>query len=91
MNICYRISGEGLEDEFVKLAAKQGMTGLKGHRSVGGIRISNCKDPCLIFLVEWGWSNYSLQITLSLKREQISWRRTSGSLQRATRHRYNCF
>ncbi|KAI5851313.1 pyridoxal phosphate-dependent transferase [Morchella snyderi] len=41
MNICYRISGEGLEDEFVKLAAKQGMTGLKGHRSVGGIRISN--------------------------------------------------
>ncbi|RPB14765.1 phosphoserine aminotransferase [Morchella conica CCBAS932] len=41
MNICYRISGEGLEDEFVKLATKQGMTGLKGHRSVGGIRISN--------------------------------------------------
>lgn len=41
MNICYRIAGEGLEEEFVKLAVKKGMTGLKGHRSVGGIRISN--------------------------------------------------
>lgn len=44
MNICVRISGEGLEKEFVALAEAQGITGLKGHRSVGGIRISNCKN-----------------------------------------------
>lgn len=47
MNICVRIAGEGLENEFVTLAEAQGMTGLKGHRSVGGIRISNCRSSHL--------------------------------------------
>ena len=40
MNIVFRLPSEELEDKFVKEAAKQGMTGLKGHRSVGGIRAS---------------------------------------------------
>lgn len=44
MNICVRIAGEGLEKEFIALAEAQGITGLKGHRSVGGIRISNCRN-----------------------------------------------
>jgi phosphoserine aminotransferase len=43
MNICFRIEGEGLEGKFVKGGEERGLLGLKGHRSVGGIRISNCK------------------------------------------------
>lgn len=45
MNICLRISGGDAEREeaFLKGAKDRGLLGLKGHRSVGGIRISNCK------------------------------------------------
>lgn len=41
MNICFRIPG-GDEAEFLKGAEGKGLFGLKGHRSVGGIRISSC-------------------------------------------------
>lgn len=40
MNVVYRLPSEELEAQFVKEAAAQGLTGLKGHRSVGGIRAS---------------------------------------------------
>jgi phosphoserine aminotransferase len=40
MNVTYRLPSEELTDEFVKSAAKQGMVGLKGYRTVGGIRAS---------------------------------------------------
>ena len=42
MNICFRV-GEGPEAEkrFLEGAEKLNLQGLKGHRSVGGIRISN--------------------------------------------------
>lgn len=40
MNITFRLPSEELEAEFVKQAAKQDLKGLKGHRSVGGIRAS---------------------------------------------------
>ena len=40
MNITFRLPGEQLEETFVKEASKLGMKGLKGHRSVGGIRAS---------------------------------------------------
>ena len=40
MNIVFRLPTEALEDQFVKEATKEGMIGLKGHRSVGGIRAS---------------------------------------------------
>ena len=40
MNITYRLPSEELTDEFVKTAAKNGMVGLKGYRTVGGIRAS---------------------------------------------------
>jgi len=40
MNITFRLPSEALEETFVKEASKQGMKGLKGHRSVGGIRAS---------------------------------------------------
>jgi phosphoserine aminotransferase len=40
MNVSYRLPSEELEAKFVGEAKKQGMDGLKGHRSVGGIRAS---------------------------------------------------
>ncbi|MBM3329575.1 MAG: 3-phosphoserine/phosphohydroxythreonine transaminase [Calditrichaeota bacterium] len=40
MNVCFRMPSEGLEEEFLKEAKPKGFIGLKGHRSVGGIRVS---------------------------------------------------
>jgi phosphoserine aminotransferase len=40
MNVTFRLPTEGLEAQFIKEAAEQNMTSLKGHRSVGGIRAS---------------------------------------------------
>ncbi len=40
MNVAFRLPSEDLEKAFVAEAAKQGFGGLKGHRSVGGIRAS---------------------------------------------------
>ena len=44
MNICFRVSGgdEQVEKSWLNGAESRGLTGLRGHRSVGGIRISNC-------------------------------------------------
>ena len=42
MNICFVMADEykDLEDEFLKFSQSKGMSGLKGHRSVGGFRAS---------------------------------------------------
>jgi phosphoserine aminotransferase len=40
MNVTFRLPSEALEETFVKEASAQGLKGLKGHRSVGGIRAS---------------------------------------------------
>ncbi len=40
MNIVFRLPSEALEEKFVAEAKKNGMAGLKGHRSAGGIRVS---------------------------------------------------
>jgi len=40
MNITFRLANQDLEPRFIAEAAEQGMAGLKGHRSVGGIRAS---------------------------------------------------
>ena len=40
MNVVFNLSTPELEAEFVAAAQKAGMVGLKGHRSVGGIRAS---------------------------------------------------
>jgi phosphoserine aminotransferase len=40
MNAVFRLPSEELEEKFVKAASAAGMVGLKGHRSVGGIRAS---------------------------------------------------
>ncbi|KAH8879731.1 PLP-dependent transferase [Thozetella sp. PMI_491] len=42
MNICFRIKGgDAVEEAFLKDAATVGLTGLKGHRELKGVRASN--------------------------------------------------
>jgi phosphoserine aminotransferase len=40
MNVVFRLPSEALEEQFVAEAKKAKMIGIKGHRSVGGIRVS---------------------------------------------------
>ena len=40
MNVTFRLPSEELEKQFTSEATSQGLDGLKGHRSVGGIRAS---------------------------------------------------
>jgi phosphoserine aminotransferase len=40
MNVTFRLPSEELEKRFVSDATRNGLDGLKGHRSVGGIRAS---------------------------------------------------
>jgi len=49
MNVVWRLPTPALEEAFVKEAEAQHMVGLKGHRSVGGIRAS------IYNAVELGW------------------------------------
>lgn len=62
MNICLRIKGGDADAEktFISGAEKQGLLGLKGHRSVGGIRISNC-EYCIVESAERQDANHCLQ------------------------------
>ena len=50
MNVVFHLATEELEKRFVDEAKKQGMVGLKGHRSVGGIRVSlyNAVEPAWV-------------------------------------------
>jgi len=47
MNVVFRLPSEDLEKKFLAEAAKNELMGLKGHRSVGGIRCSiyNAMEP----------------------------------------------
>jgi phosphoserine aminotransferase len=40
MNVTFRLSSEELEKKFIKESTAAGLDGLKGHRSVGGMRAS---------------------------------------------------
>ena len=40
MNVTFRLPSEDLEKKFVAEALEQGLSGVKGHRSVGGMRAS---------------------------------------------------
>ena len=40
MNVCFRLADEELEKIFLAESAAAGFMGLKGHRSVGGMRAS---------------------------------------------------
>jgi phosphoserine aminotransferase len=40
MNVVFTIEDAGLEKEFLELCKREGMVGIKGHRTVGGFRAS---------------------------------------------------
>ena len=40
MNVTFRLASEELEAKFLAEATAMGMAGLKGYRSVGGVRAS---------------------------------------------------
>ena len=40
MNVVFNLKSVDLENDFVKKAEAKGFSAIKGHRSVGGIRIS---------------------------------------------------
>ena len=40
MNVTFRLASEELEKRFIKESTAAGLDGLKGHRSVGGMRAS---------------------------------------------------
>jgi phosphoserine aminotransferase len=40
MNVIFKLQNEALNNEFIKDAEQSGLTALKGHRSVGGMRAS---------------------------------------------------
>ena len=40
MNVTWRLPSEDLENKFIKESTAAGLVGLKGHRSVGGMRAS---------------------------------------------------
>ena len=65
MNVTWRLANEELEEKFLYEAKSRGMEGLKGHRSVGGIRASiynGCpieSVECLVsFMRDFEKSNY---------------------------------
>ena len=39
-NVCFRMKNDELSASFLEYTGKQGITGIKGHRSVGGFRAS---------------------------------------------------
>ena len=39
--VCFRTASDDLNAQFIKEALAQGMSGLKGHRDVGGMRASS--------------------------------------------------
>ncbi len=47
MNVVFRLPTEELEKQMIQQAADHGMVNIKGHRSVGGIRVSiyNAQEP----------------------------------------------
>ena len=56
MNVCFRAPTEELENQFCAEADKRGLAGLKGHRSVGGMRASiynACPQESVAALVEF--------------------------------------
>ena len=50
MNAVFRLPTEALEARFLEQTSQSGMVGLKGHRSVGGIRVSmyNAVEPAWV-------------------------------------------
>ncbi len=62
MNVVFRLPSEALEKELLAEAKKRGMVGLKGHRSVGGLRAS------LYNFVEQAWVDALAELMDELRR-----------------------
>jgi phosphoserine aminotransferase len=69
MNVCFRAPTEELEAQFVSEATKRGLDGLKGHRSVGGMRASiynacprQSVEALVAFMKEFERSNRSAAV-----------------------------
>lgn len=60
MNICFRVQDTATEKEFLEGAEARMLQGLKGHRSVGGIRASNYNVCLLLRLFPNQYSKTSL-------------------------------
>jgi len=75
MNICFIVTHKSedvdWQKKFIVEAESKGLFGLKGHRSVGGVRASNCK---FVFDVvnDWRRDTDDLQITRSQRKEQTN-------------------
>jgi phosphoserine aminotransferase len=63
MNAVFRLPDESLEERFVRDAESHGMVGLKGHRSVGGIRVSlyNAVSPDWVVALTSFMSDFARQ------------------------------
>jgi phosphoserine aminotransferase len=50
MNVIFRLRDESLEEQMVSDARAKGMVGIKGHRAVGGLRVSlyNAVEPAWV-------------------------------------------
>ncbi|RPB02701.1 hypothetical protein L873DRAFT_362237 [Choiromyces venosus 120613-1] len=82
MNICVRAQPAEFQEVFLKGAGERGLLVLKGHRSVAGIRISNCM-PCFTSLLSCIlWLTWNRQIIRSRSQAWISWFSTLTSLSR---------
>jgi phosphoserine aminotransferase len=64
MNVTFRLPSEELEKKFVSESTAAGLDGLKGHRSVGGIRASIYNafpeagvDALVAFMADFARSN----------------------------------
>ena len=64
MNITFRLPNEALEDQFASEAKKNDLIGLKGHRSVGGMRASlynavpvEASEALVLFMKEFQQKN----------------------------------
>ena len=40
MNVAFRLNNPAQEKDFLDRAKREGFTGLEGHRSLGGLRVS---------------------------------------------------
>jgi phosphoserine aminotransferase len=66
MNVVFTLPTADLEADFLRQSAAQGFSGLKGHRSLGGIRASiyNAMTPAAVdalcrFMREFADANHS--------------------------------
>jgi len=74
MDICFRVHAGDAEQEkaFLAGAEQRGLWGLKGHRSVGGIRASNLRFHGL--LSKLFTDNFSIDNEVSVEGLRSSWR-----------------